>query len=231
MFERFNSLKLINVDYHIHSTYTDGKNSISEIIEQAEVIGLKRIAITDHIRETSSYFESCIAEIESLRKKTQVEILSGFEARIKNFSGDIDVDKRLYSKVDIKIASVHRFSIGDRLFSPSSFEKEAAQGLELDISLAALNDQKKQFNVLGHPGGMSMRYFKEFPLNYFERIIKACAENEVAFEINSEYHKLIYPQLKPMLKKYNPLISIGSDAHQKIDMGNCMKLIGGDLNE
>lgn len=36
------------IDLHIHSTYSDGSSTIEEILEKAEALGLKQIAITDH---------------------------------------------------------------------------------------------------------------------------------------------------------------------------------------
>ena len=46
-FPRFNDLNedLINVDFHLHSTWTDGKNTVSEIIREAKLHNLHSIAI------------------------------------------------------------------------------------------------------------------------------------------------------------------------------------------
>lgn len=219
IFKKFNDLANFNVDLHIHSTYTDGKDSISDIVKRAEAINLGIIAITDHIRESSTYFDEYVQEIEKIRKTAKINILIGFEARIKNFRGEVDVSNENYEKSDVKIASVHRFTIGNKLYNPDLFTKEIAQGLELEISLSALENKDKEFNVLGHPGGMSLKYFNEFPLGYFEEIIKACKKNNIAFDLNSEYHRSVYPELKLILRKYNPLISLGSDAHDKFKIG------------
>jgi histidinol phosphatase-like PHP family hydrolase len=42
-----------------------------------------------------------------------------------------------------------------------------------------------------------------------------CKQSDIVFEINSAYHQNIYPQLKEILRKYNPLVIFGSDAHDK----------------
>ena len=35
-------------DYHTHTTYTHGKSTVEENVQQAELLGLKEIAITEH---------------------------------------------------------------------------------------------------------------------------------------------------------------------------------------
>ena len=48
----------LNEDYHIHSNFNDHSPdnlSISNIIIQAEKIGLKKLAITEHVRKTSDW--------------------------------------------------------------------------------------------------------------------------------------------------------------------------------
>lgn len=218
-FKRFNEITFdyLKSDLHIHSTYTDGQDSIPSIVKQAEIMNIKTIAITDHIREDSKYFNKYVEEIEAIRKTTNLNILIGLEARIKNFRGEIDIGKKVSSKTNLRLASVHRFSIGKNIYNPNFFTKEIAQDIELDISLAGL--EAGLFDVLGHPGGMSLKYFKEFPMNYFKEIIIASNKKEIAFELNSNYHLKIYSKLKTLLKKYNPLITFGSDAHNKINIG------------
>jgi len=229
VFEKYNDLTNLNIDLHIHSTFTDGKDSITDIVKQAEAINLETIAITDHIRENSTYFDEYIQEIIRIRKNTNIKILIGFEARIKNFQGEVDVANEIYAKSDIKIASVHRFTIGKKVYNPDFFPKEIAQGIEFDLSLAALKNINKEFNVLGHPGGMSLRYFNDFPLEYYEEIIIACKENNIAFDLNSHYHRSVYPELIKLLKEHNPLISLGSDAHNKLNIGKWTTLLKGEI--
>jgi len=230
-FKRFNALdrKYLYTDKHIHSTWTDGEGSILQISQRAREIGLKTIAITDHIRETSTYFAQYDQEIKKIRKQMSLEILAGFEAKVKNFDGEIDAPKNVFKKAEIKIASVHRFPLGRRLYSPKEFDKKICQEIELELSIAAI--KKGQANVLGHPGGMSIRGYNEFPLEFFEEIIAECKKQDMAFDLDCSYHAAIYPDLKLILQKHNPLISLGSDAHKLSEIGGWIEILKGEIKK
>ena len=228
-FPRFNNLSCesLNVDFHLHSTWSDGVNTISEIINGAQNNRINSIAITDHVRKESVYFNNYESEIKSLNSECDLNIYVGFEAKIADFTGNIDVKDDLVKRADIAIASVHRFPLGNRLYAASDFKKEVAQEIELELSLAALN--KGGFNVLGHAGGMSMAHFREFPPNFFEEIITKCLQNEIAFDLSGRYHIKTLDVLYPLLKKHNPFISIGSDSHNIRPIGNWNKRLKEDL--
>jgi putative hydrolase len=228
-FPRFKNLNLesINVDFHLHSTWTDGKNTVSEIINSAQNNQLNSIAITDHIRIESEYFDNYESEIKSLNSKTDLNIYLGFEAKIADFNGNIDVKDNVVKRADIAIASVHRFPLGSKLYKASEFKKNISQEIELELSLAALN--KGGFNVLGHAGGMSMTHFREFPSLYFEEIISKCCQNEIAFDLSGRYHIKVLSILYPLLEKYNSFICIGSDSHAIKPMGRWNRQLKEDL--
>lgn len=222
-FPKFNELNknLLHVDYHLHSTWTDGKNSVSEIIYNAKKNNLHSIAITDHIRKESTYFSEYKKEIENLNEEEEINIYTGFEAKVSDFFGNIDVKQEVTSEADIAIVSVHRYPIGSKLYNASEFKQKIAQEIELELSIAAL--KKGGFNVLGHPGGMSVAFYQEFPAEFYEKIIIECVKNEIAFDFNGRYHLHLLNILHPLLKKYNPHISIGSDSHSVEPMGKWNK--------
>ena len=223
--KRFNEIDndFYKIDLHMHSTWTDGKDSVAEVVKQAEAMNMNTIAITDHIRSTSTYYPEYAKEIHAINKKTDVNILVGFEARIKNFKGELDVAEEVRKDADVRIASVHRFPFAGKLFAADLFSKEVAQGVELDLCLAGL--EFGGFDILGHPAGMCLKQFGEFPSEYFEQIIIACNKNYIAFEISAAYHQKIYEQLKEILKQHNPLIVFSSDAHTKENIGNWISLL------
>jgi putative hydrolase len=204
-------------DMHMHSIWTDGEGTIEENIMRAKELGLKRIAATDHIRADSIYFDDYYKEIHTLKDKHQFEIYVGFEAKVNNFEGDIDVSQQNLKKADLSICSVHRFPIGRKLIPAKAFSSSVAQEIELELAMAAV--KKGGFSVLGHPGGMSIRAHNEFKAEYFEEIIAACAKTSIAFDFNASYHQDVKDVLKPLFEKYNPYVSIGSDAHRVAFIG------------
>lgn len=225
-FKRFSEITSddLNVDMHMHSTYTDGEGLIETIIEVAEQRGLKRIAFTDHVRKKSSYVSGYFEHIDRVSSGTAVELVKGVEAKVDNFSGDVDVSNEVREKADIIIASVHRFPLGRNLYAANKFEKSIAQAIEFDLALAAVD--ARSCDILGHPGGMSLRAFQEFPFESFEELIKACSLNGIVFEISSAYHKPVATQLIPLLQKHNPLVSFSSDAHTLDRIGeNCEEFV------
>lgn len=228
---KFISYNQINNDYllsdlHMHSTWTDGQGTIEENILQAKSIGLNRIAATDHIRNDSTYFDDYIKEIKKLRDKMSFEIYIGFEAKVNNFQGDLDVSDKDLKNSEISICSVHRFPIGTKLIPAKAFNESTSQEIELELSLAAIN--KGGFSIMGHPGGMSIRAHNKFKKEYFEEIIIACVKNYIAFDFNASYHQDCKNDLKELFQLHNPLISIGSDAHRVEFIGNANRTLFND---
>jgi putative hydrolase len=211
------------VDMHMHSTWTDGEGSIEQNIMRAKELGLHCIAATDHIRIDSTYFDDYYNEIKTLSDKLSFNIKVGFEAKVSNFNGDIDVSEKDLKKSEVSICSVHRFPMGRRLIPSKAFSSSVSQEIELELSIAALT--KGGFNTLGHPGGMSLRTHGEFKLDYFEEIISTCAKVGIAFDFNASYHQEVKEGLKVLFEKYNPFISIGSDAHRIDFIGNATKTL------
>ena len=214
-FKHYNNIDqaYFRTDFHMHSNWTDGKQTIAEMVDQAKKISLTDIAITDHIREKSTYFTKYYKEILDIRRDENINIFIGYESKVKNFLGEIDVSEEVKNKAEVRIVSVHNFPIGRKLISPKIFNIKTCQDIELELSIAAINNRSNEFDIIGHPGGMSIKFHGEFPLDYFKEIIIGCSKEGIAFDINHAYHYSIINQIKSLLTKYNPLVSIGSDAH------------------
>ncbi len=213
-------------DLHFHSEWTDGEGTIEDIIEHAKTVGLKRICFTDHIRKGSTYFPDYAREIRRQAQALDFEAYVGFEAKVMNFDGEIDVSAENLEASDISILSVHRFPMGQKLFAAKEFSAKMSQEIELELSLAAI--KRGGFRVLGHPGGMSLTAHKVFNTEYFEEIIEACAQYGIAFDFNSRYHIDHIPVLTSLFTQYNPLVSIGSDAHRLKNIGSCTNILFGE---
>ena len=100
-------------DYHTHTFYSDGKQSIMESAISARNKGLKEIAITDHgfnklAGLNRKNIDKIRKECEEAEKETGVKVLLGVEANIISKNGDIDLNPSDIDKLDIIVVGFHQ---------------------------------------------------------------------------------------------------------------------------
>ena len=102
-------------DLHMHTTATDGKNSIEEMAQAARDRGLMYVAITDHSKRVTMANgldgKRASAQWKKIDKLNEVAtddflILKGIECDIQE-KGGMDLSDRTLAKADFVIASVH----------------------------------------------------------------------------------------------------------------------------
>jgi len=108
-------LEDIRGDLHMHSTATDGKNTIREMIQAAQALGLQYIAITDHsqrvavaggLDETRLLKQWKEIDILNAELGTQFTVLKSIECDIRE-NGDMDLSDDVLAEADWVMASVH----------------------------------------------------------------------------------------------------------------------------
>ena len=81
-------------DWHVHTNYTDGKNTVLEYCEQAEKNELKLIVFAEHVRKKLDYnFDKFLSDVQSAKDKFNLIILVGCEAKMIDLKGTLDVSK------------------------------------------------------------------------------------------------------------------------------------------
>jgi DNA polymerase (family 10) len=104
----------IRGDLHMHSTYSDGRDSLAAMVRGAAALGYEYIAITDHSARaaaartvTLDTLERQRDEIARLRESTpSLAILHGIEVDIMP-DGRLDFDDEVLASLDIVLASLH----------------------------------------------------------------------------------------------------------------------------
>ncbi|NND31755.1 MAG: PHP domain-containing protein [Saprospiraceae bacterium] len=166
---------------HAHSTYSDGLHSVKKMAEESERLGYSYLGITDHSKiavyadgmdEEKS--QQQWAEIDHLnREKREFTILKGIECDILS-DGSLDFDDHFRSGFQFVIASVHT-------------------NIKMDIDKATSRlitaIEHPQTNILGHPTGRLLLGRDGYPL-HIDKVIDACAVNQVAIEINANPYRL-----------------------------------------
>ena len=101
-------------DLHMHSTYSDGRDSLRRVIQASDALGYEYIAITDHSEHAGAARTLTLDdikrqrdEIAQLRKDfPRMAILHGLEVDILP-DGTLDCPDAVMASLDIVLASLH----------------------------------------------------------------------------------------------------------------------------
>ncbi len=167
--------------FHVHTTASDGGYSLLEMARATAEMGLSYLGLSDHSK--SAFYAGGLKETDLLKQAGEV---AGVNARLKPFrvfqgiesdilsDGSLDYPDEVLNRLDFVIASVH-----------SNFNLDpAAQTARLIRAV-----EHPATTVLGHPTGRLLLARKAYEFEY-EPVIRACAANGVALEINSNPHRL-----------------------------------------
>ncbi|WFU51022.1 PHP domain-containing protein [Sinorhizobium terangae] len=222
VFCRFRDLSRehLNVELQVHTSWTDGQATALEILQTAKQRGLAELAFTEHVREDTSWFPDFKAEILSAaRRFDDLRVYVGCETKAMDDNGRLDVSQSVLDACDIVLGVVHRFPDGHGGyldFKQLSFDETSEIEFRLSMGMIA----SAPIDVLGHPGGMSLRRHGRFPESYFRALMTATLERGIAIEINSSY-LVDMPAFLALCEEVNPFVSIGSDAHKLSELGRC----------
>lgn len=134
---------MIKVNYHIHSTYCDGQNTLEEMVEAAIQAGLTSIGLTSHMtlpfKNNMSILpgklEDYLAAIEALKLKYQdrIEVYRGLEIDYFIERQEISsASREVMGRLDYTIMSIHsmRSSSDDALYYVDKTPENFSQGIE-----------------------------------------------------------------------------------------------------
>ncbi|MGA9401546.1 DNA polymerase/3'-5' exonuclease PolX [Haladaptatus sp.] len=197
-------------DLHLHTNWSDGNNTIAEMIEGADEFGHDYIVISDHATGSGMVggvgldddeLEEQIAEVRAAAEDAPIDVFTGVEANIDP-DGGISVGDDVLAELDIVVASPH-----------SSLDGDATERLIRAI-------EHPSVDILGHPSG---RLINQRPGHDFDvrEVASAAADNGVALEINSNTHRLdLWGAAVQVAVEEGVTIAIDTDAHSPGEYGN-----------
>ncbi|MCR2800666.1 PHP domain-containing protein [Microbacterium sp. zg-Y818] len=194
-------------DLHSHSDWSDGLTSIDLIVQAARALGHEYLALTDHsprLRVANGLSPERLREQLALLPQFSGDgftLLSGIEVDILD-QGGLDQQEDLLAELDVVVASAHSKLRMER--GPMTRRLVAAVG-------------NPHVDVLGHVTGRLVEGSRGTrPPSLFDAatVFAACAENQVAVEINSRPERQDPPdELIAIALEAGCLFSIDSDAH------------------
>jgi len=198
-------LRDIKGDLQMHTTASDGKNSIEEMAEAARALGHEYIAITDHSKAVTvangldeKRMAAHIKKIHAANeKRLGIRVLAGAEVDILK-DGALDYSDELLAQLDVVVCSIHSyFNLG----------REAMT----ERMLTAIENPYAQ--IIGHPTGRVL--LRRDPIDYdMEKILAACAKHGVAMECNSYPDRLDLKDVYlRMCKERGVKVANSTDSH------------------
>jgi DNA polymerase (family 10) len=190
---------------HLHTTESDGRDTLERMIEAVRDAGYSYAGMTDHSKTaayagglTEDRVERQRAEIRRLRQKFPgFRIFHGTEADILA-DGSIDYGDAFLESFDLVVASVHsRFGL-----SPEEQTRRLVRAV-----------QNPRVSVLGHPSGRLLLGREGFTADW-EKVIAAAADSGCSIEINASPHRLDLDwRLCRQATGKGVLLSVDPDAH------------------
>jgi DNA polymerase (family X) len=197
-------------DLQMHTTASDGKNSIEEMAQAARALGHAYIAITDHSKAVTvangldeKRMAAHIKKIHAANDKNLgIRVLAGAEVDILK-DGSLDYSDELLAQLDVVVCSVHSYMNLDR----------AAM---TERMLAAIENPYTQ--IIAHPTGRLL--LRRDPFDYdMEKVLAACAEHGVAMECNSYPDRLDLKDVYlRMCKDRGVKVVISTDSHNTANL-------------
>lgn len=219
---------ILTADYHTHTPYSHGKNTVLENARAAKRLGLKEIAITDHgfnhllfglkrKRLVDLRVECCEAE-----KLTGIRVLMGMESNLISLDGSTDMRESDLRHFDVYLCGIHEvlkfkkisdmYNLMMKNYAAYKFGKKPSQKVIDNTTKAYINAIKNNpIDILTH-------------INYkcycnLSEVAKCCADYGTYIEINTKKRHISAEELNLMASTGVRFV-IDSDAHSADRVGD-----------
>jgi DNA polymerase (family 10) len=206
------TFKDIRGDLHVHTSATDGQNSLEEMAKAAQDKGYEYIAITDH---TAHVTVAGGLNAKDIRKR--LDAIDKFASKIKGLTilksaevdiledGKLDLPNEVLKELDLSVCAVH-------------YKFNLPRDRQTRRILTAMDNP--YFNILAHPTARQINERPPCDID-LEKIFKAAKERGCILESNAQPLRLdlndIYLR---SAKEMGVKIVISTDAHSISDLDN-----------
>jgi DNA polymerase (family 10) len=204
----------IRGDLHMHTTWSDGRDSIMHMVLSSRQLGYEYVAITDHSERSWASRKLLSLEVPLQREEIDtvrshapgIEILHGVEVDIMP-DGSLDFTDETLEGFDIVLASLH--------------DANGQDGRRLtDRYLQAM--RHPLVNVITHPANRSPALSDGYELD-FDRLFEVAVETGTAMEIDgAPGHLDMDGRVARRAADAGVTIAINSDCHRAEALGRQM---------
>ncbi|MCD6361556.1 MAG: PHP domain-containing protein [Armatimonadetes bacterium] len=235
-------------DAHTHTTFSDGRNTVAEMVQAAEAVGLEALAITDHVRPDTTDLDRHIAEIERVGEGSPVVVLPGAEAPIMDTTGRLGIGPSQVESLSLVLAEFNGGTEGVATNIPASSTRlldNIFDALEAVVAGGLVRALAHPFNLGRFDAAV---YPEELPRSRLRQLARLMVEHSVAFEIMNHMcwwfpHMPVdeftrqYARVLRVFGEENCKFVVGSDSHCVHGVGNTwwsrrvMRVAGVELSQ
>ncbi len=224
---------ILTADYHIHTPYSHGKNTVAENAARAKELGLKELAISDHgfshiafglrRKKLDGFIEDCKKATEEIG----IKVLVGTEANIRGVEGRSDLTEKDFEKFDTYFCGNHilvgydgfgnfwRYGLGN-YFSRKFKKNPSDKRVEMNTRAYINTIKRNPIDAVTHLNFLC-------PANALE-VAKCAADYGTYVELNSKKEHLTDDELCEIVAKTSARFIISSDAHSADRVGDMKRV-------
>ncbi|MEA2784588.1 MAG: polymerase [Candidatus Eremiobacteraeota bacterium] len=203
-------------DFHLHSTYSDGRDTLETMIAACAARGYAYHSISDHswgrgsIGVDPNELREQRRRVRELGDRYGIRTLCSTEVDIRA-DGSLDYDDEILAELDIVVASVH-----------SAFN-QSRDAMTARLVRAMENPY---VNVIGHPTGRNVETFAGYDFDH-DAVFAAAARTGTALEIDGQPSRLDLPSpLARRAREFGVTFTCDSDAHSAAQLANVAYAVG-----
>jgi len=190
-------------DLHTHTNWSDGSNTIAEMVEAAARFGHEYLCLTDHASGPGTVagmglddeeIREQLGDIRSVAENADIDVFAGIEANIGR-DGSVSVADDVLADLDLVVASPHAGLDGD--------------GTDRLVTAA----RHPSVDIIGHPTGRQLNQRSGLEVD-IERLGRVAAETGTVLEVNANPRRLdLEGRMVQTVLEAGATIAINTDTH------------------
>jgi putative hydrolase len=216
-------------DMQVHSTFSDGADTIEDNLAEAEAFGLVELCCVDHVRADTGWLPEYTAAVAALGTQTTLTLHCGIEAKLLDTRGTLDMPAGELHGVDWIYAADHQVPMDDGVHHPDEVREGIESGRYQAADVAAGIVTATANCLPHHPGKIVIAHLfsilpklgiaeSDVPAELIESLADAAHATGNRIEVNERYRTPSAATLRPFVARGVPLL-MSTDSHRRETIG------------
>ena len=217
----------LDEDWHVHSTFSDGKDTMERDVEVAGERGLRLLCLVDHVRAETDWVGDFVAEARRVGDEASLAVLCGVETKMLDTLGELDLP-RDFGLADRLLIADHQLPTPTGPMDPGEARGLIEQG-DLAAGTAVRWLVEASSNALeAHPGAILAHSLSILPklglapsaftAEHEERLVAALQASGGCLEISERWRCPGVSLARRAIAAAVPVVA-STDSHKATDIG------------